>query len=224
MKRFVTVALHHEVLPVWAEYRRSRSAAPDVLTLDFHTDVLSCLRRGVPAPDGAVWRDPAAVEAAVRVLRHDEHLDWALRGGLIRRAVVVAFAPCAAPPEHPGLTVRRFPGVPGLTELINSPEVFRECAARALTDRVLTAVLPEGLPEPGFILDIDCDVVPCRRALEPGAHGVFDALIRRAGLVTLSREDDWVRVLRPPGEELTGAEIARILETYGTYVASASDC
>ena len=221
--RCVTVALHHQVLPYWAAYRRSLAAPPELLTLDFHTDVLDSRLRGVPGPPPEVWRSPDAVAAAVELLHHDEHIDWALRGGLFRRATVAALAPAAGPPGHPALVVRRFPGLPSVERMLNRPEEFRAAAEQTLSDGVLAAVLPGGLPEAGFVLDIDCDCVLCRRALTPVRHAVLDGLLRRAGLVTLSLEEDWVRVLKLPGETLTGAEIARSLEERCRNVAGASD-
>ena len=218
--RIATVALHHEALTHWAAYRRTRADAPELLTLDFHTDVLNGSRRGVPAPDPEVWRDPEAVAAAVKTLRHDEQIDWALRGGIVRRATVIALASGGAP-EHPALTVRRPPGLPELPEMLNAGEEFRAAAGSVLSDDFLRPVLPDGEPEAGFILDLDCDCVLCARALAPEKHALLDGLIRRAGLVTLAREDDWVRLLKLPGETLTGAEIARRLERYCRDVVSA---
>ena len=66
----------------------------------------------------------------------------------------------------------------------------------------------------GFIFDIDCDFVLCRKALHPEQHTVFDKLLCRAGLITLSCENDWVKILQLPGENLSGREIAGILEEY----------
>ena len=221
--RIATVALHHEALTHWAAYRRTCADAPELLTLDFHTDVLSCLRRGVPAPPHGVWRDEAAVAAAVKQLRHDEQIDWALRGVLISRAVAAALSPASVPPEHPALTVRRFPGMPDPERILNDPEGFRDLAERVLTDEMLSSVLPAGGMASGFVLDIDCDLILCRRALEPAAHAVLDDLFRRAGLVSISREVDWVRLLKLPDETLDGGTVAAILERYGEHVVADSD-
>ena len=206
------VALHHEVLNVWAQYRRERSCAPEVLSLDFHTDVLCALRRGIPEVSPEVWQDSAAVARAVELLHHDEHFDWALRGGIIAAARIIALSPCAVAPEHPDLSVIHPPGLPDMEVMLNDPEHFRPLAQTVLSDGFLSRCLDSWRPEPGFILDIDCDFFMVKQALFPEKSAVFDDLLANAGLVTLSCEEDWVKILRLPGEYFTGAEAAEILE------------
>ncbi len=213
MKVF-TAALHHEVLTAWAEYRRQLARAPEVVTLDFHTDVLCSARRGVALPPPGAWQDAGAVALAVSQLRHDEHFDWALHCGMISKAVIVSVSPCAVKPEHPALQVVHDPALPDMMTMLNAPEKFMPFASAVLSDGFLKKQLPAGVPAPGFILDIDCDYILCRKALHPAEHSFFDKLICNAGLITLSREDDWVKILQLPGEKLTGGETAAFLEEY----------
>ena len=214
MKVF-TAAQHHEVLPAWAEYRRQLDQAPEVLALDFHTDVLCAARRGVALPPPDAWQNETAVALAVSQLHHDEHFDWALRSGMIAKALIISLSPCAVPPEHPALEVRRDGNLPDMMTMLNEPEKFYPFAAAVLSDGFLQSqLLDREMPEKGFIFDIDCDFVLCRKALQPEQHTVFDDLLRRAGLITLSCENDWVKLLQLPGENLSGREIAEILEGY----------
>ena len=205
----VTVALHHEVLYPWSALRRTLEAPPRVLSLDFHTDTLSCLRRGLPAPEPGAWRDDAAVAQAVRTLRHDEHFDWALCAGLVSEVFLIAVSPQNGPlPE--GIRVSSMPGL--------SPEDVLTASDRARTFAVLAdaafppeaAAFAAGGP---YILDLDCDVFPTAAALEFAPDGVFAQLARRAALVTLSEESDWVKLLRLPGETFTGEQAAARLRT-----------
>ncbi len=206
------VALHHEVLDFWAQYRRQRQTPPEVLSLDFHTDVLCALHRGGMDVCPGDWQDERRISKAVEFLHHDEHFDWALRAGVISGARIIALAPCAVPPEHPDLTVIRPPGIPDVETMLNDPESFRETAQRVLTDAFLAECLKSWRPEPGFILDIDCDFFLTRSALFPEKSAIFDELLSHAGLLTLSCENDWVKILRMPGENFSGTGVAKILE------------
>lgn len=195
--------LHHEVLYAWEECRKVLASPPEVLSLDFHTDVLNSARRGVELPENG--------KEAVKILHHDEHFDWALRAGIISRAVIVALSPCAVAPEHPGLTVRRSDLLPDMEKMLNSPEDFRPVAEKVLDDRFLQPLLNDGFPAGKFILDIDCDYLLCEKALFPEEHALIDALAQQAELITLSRENDWVKILKLPGEKITGTALAEQL-------------
>ena len=49
-------------------------------------------------------------------------------------------------------------------------------------------------------------------ALEPADAGVFDELLRRAGLITVSLESEWVRLLRVDSGVEAGALLERFRE------------
>ena len=209
-RRPVVVGLHHEVLRSWGGLRRELELPPKVLSLDFHTDTLSAMRRGVPAPAPGAWRDAGKIERAVASLRHDEHFDWAIRAGLVSEVVLLAISPQPEPPP-PGIRV--FP-VPGLApeDVLNRPEHVRAAVDGLLSDGLfppeVRAAFGDGTP---YILDLDCDFFPTARALEFAPDGFFAELVRHAALVTVAEESDWVRLIRFPGETLTGETAARFL-------------
>lgn len=206
----VTVNLHHEVLPVWAECAEKNGVAPEVLTLDFHTDVLCSCRRGVSPETG---RSVGCAAAAVAQLHHDEHFDWALRSGIISRAVIISLSGCAVMPEHPALEVRHSEILPPVGVMLNEPEKFRDTASSVLDDSFLGPLLADKYPHGKYILDIDCDYILCRSALCPKKHRVIDDLAEYAQLITFSCENDWVRILKLPGESISGTSIAHELRT-----------
>lgn len=203
MRKCVLFDLHHEVLTAWEKFSRSGAGIPEVLSLDFHTDVLNCARRGIGFPPDA--------EAAVKLLHHDEHFDWALRAGIISRAVIVALSPCATAPEHPALEVRRSEVLPEMEVMLNDPERFRPVADMVLDDRFLAPLLADGFPRGNFILDIDCDYFLTGKALVPEQHELIGQLAERAGLITFSCENDWVKILKLPGENFSGKSAAERL-------------
>ena len=208
------VSLHHEVLIPWAELRSRLAAPPPVLSLDFHTDTLACTARGIPAPGPMDGLAPESVRNAVRILHHDEHFDWALRAGLISKAVILSISPQIGPTPCPGLRVLPFRAVPPVQTILNDPE-----SARAFAGTILSRGLPESAEldftrsSGPWILDIDCDVFLTENAPDYPEDGLFADWVRRASLITVSRESDWVKLLRFPGERMTGELLAsRLLE------------
>ena len=212
MTGIFVVDQHHEVLTHWAECRRRCGTPPAVLCLDFHTDVLSCLHRNIT--------DPEDLETALKVLHHDEHFDWALRHGIISEALIISLAPCAVLPEHPALKVHHAPELPEINTMLNDPESFRSAAAMVLDDRFLTPLLPENFPPVPYILDIDCDYLLCQAALTPDRAGVIRKLASEAAAITLSREPEWVKILRLPGENISGGSLADELIGFFTPLIS----
>lgn len=102
------VSAHHEALEAWAEIRRALDVAPDLISLDQHTDTLAPFQSYVTArqecddewnDDGAAaarqalveqidFRDNATVREAIMCLQHDEHVQAATRSGIIDLAFV----------------------------------------------------------------------------------------------------------------------------------------
>ena len=208
--KIVPVSLHHQVLIPWADLASQLPEPPRVLSLDFHTDTLSAADRGLPMPEPGCFRRPEAVRSALKTLHHDEHFDWALRTGMISRAVILSISPQTGPLPHPGLCVLPFSGTPPVQTILNDPE-----SARGFADDLLSRGLPDSEKELAFtqgpapwILDIDCDVFLTEKALEYPEDGLFAGWVRRAALITFSKESDWVKLLRLPGENMTGERIA----------------
>lgn len=195
---------HHHALAEWARRRRSLAEPPALLTFDHHTDTLPAFgrfaadeterRRLVDAFD---YRDDASVAAALSRLRHDEHIDLALRGGVVSRAVIVAHA------DHPGCANEKIRVVcdrswPDMQSLLNDPARFEPLARRVFESDFLEARLAEAgfTPEPGFFFDLDLDYLLTAEALKPKDDRLLRHLLAIAGLVTVSLERDWVRLLR----------------------------
>ena len=205
---------HHQVLLSWAELRRELPESPSVWSLDYHTDTMPAFRGERQPPSAGDFRNPETVEKAVAVLRHDEHFDWALRAGI---ASEINLGICGAETDiiaHPSINVRRPAGFPDPDTILNAPEDARAALENFLSDANLLQLFPR-LPVCGekYILDIDCDCILCRKALFPETAAVWKDLLKNAALITLSRENDWVKILKLPGETITGNEIAGIIQS-----------
>lgn len=204
---------HHQVLLSWAELRRELPRPPAVWSLDYHTDTMPAFRGEQPPPAADDFQNPEKVAKAVAALRHDEHFDWALRAGI---ASEINLGICGAETDiiaHPAISVRRPAELPEPETILNAPEDARSALENFLSDTSLRQMFPR-LPRPGekYILDIDCDCILCRKALFPENAAVWQELLKNAALITLSKENDWVRILKLPGETISGDEIAGLLK------------
>ena len=92
------VSSHHEALGEWARYRRGLDSAPALFTCDHHTDTLPAFGRAAADEADRLrrvaafdYRSDSSIAEALALLRHDEQIDLALRGGVVKRAVIVAY-------------------------------------------------------------------------------------------------------------------------------------
>lgn len=191
--------------------------APAVLTFDHHTDTLSAFGRFASEETERLrlveafdFTDDASVECAVARLRHDEHIDLALRGGVVSRAVIIAHA------DRPGCANENIQVVfdrawPEMQELLNDSARFEPLACRVFESDFLAHRLFEAgfLPEPGFIFDLDLDYLLTLEALTPNDDRLLRELLNMAGLITVSMERDWVRLLRLSPEVTSDALLDR---------------
>lgn len=211
---FCVVDLHHQVLRPWCALRRTLDFAPRVLSFDFHTDTLSGTSRGLLPPQNGDYADLQKVEFSIRELHHDEHFDWALRSGTVSRVWICSIAPQNGPCAHPGMQVRS-PVFPGgdVNAVFQDPDQCRPILENLFSGPVLERMFPDFFAgDTPFILDLDCDFFLTEKMLSLVREPVFANLVHSALLITLSREEDWVRLLRLPGEKLTADFIVRSLQ------------
>lgn len=203
------VPLHHEVLRAWCRHRRTVDSPPVAVTFDHHTDTLPAFSRAAASEAERKariarfdWRSDESIESALRELRHDEHLDLALRGGVISRSIVIAHSTenIIAETLHPRIRVVADETWPELNFLLNHPEEFRPLADRVFDSGWLAARFAgaEFAPgeTPGFLFDLDLDYLLTADALAPADGTLLQTMLRNAALVTVSREEEWLRLLR----------------------------
>lgn len=198
--------LHHQVLTAWSKYRTTLAAPPVVVTFDHHTDTLPAFSRGsanererlewIAAVD---FRKLATIRSAISRLSHDEHLDLAVKSGIVSQSIVVAHC------DNPGCADPRIQVVtdtswPDMNFLLNHAECFRPLADQVFEEEWLEARFKSAgfVPEehPGFIFDLDLDYILTDKALHPDHPDLLHRLLANAGLITISRENDWLSLLR----------------------------
>ncbi len=216
----VIVAQHHEVLEAWAGFRCGCQQPPAVLTFDHHNDTLPAFLRTVPEEGerqrrltAADFRIAATIREAQAHLRHDEHLDFALKTGIVSRSVIIAHYDNGSAADE-RMRISADPTWPPLQEWINAPERFRHCADQVFETDFLEARLAaaEFVPEEhrGFLFDLDLDYLLTFRAATPDDPGMLLRLLSCAGMVTVSREEEWLRLLRLDREIDSAGLLARL--------------
>jgi len=217
------VESHEEVLAEWAEAAHDVGAPLTLVTLDRHTDTSPALTTSFADgdDDGDDWDDadgddnasdrrrnralsrfrgvpPGHLDALIDRLENDEHIDAALRLGVLSRALIISSqAGRTGESTIEGATVFRPACAPDCTEASHESA---SCERRRFDAILESDLLRPALAQLGFdltsppryVLDIDLDTFSTRRGLEPADATVFHGLIVGAHSITLAREPEYV--------------------------------
>lgn len=110
-KKVYIAEKHHYMLLPWAQLRRELAEPPILLTFDNHTDTriaftgyLSCKYQDCQNPiklmhnesikllEKLNFTDDKSVNEAILILRNDEHIDTAIKSGIISKALVIQYS------------------------------------------------------------------------------------------------------------------------------------
>ena len=195
----VLVEQHHHVLLPWCALAQDTGLRFHAVTLDHHTDVLAAFTRSAVKGDFDASSEES-VRRNLELLHHDEHIDWALKSGVLASSRILSHENFTMPAD-PRITISCDPLWPSSQEILEGSAAARSAAAQVLERGFLARQIPE-IPDP-LILDIDLDYFLCDAALHPRDPSFFQELAERARLITVSRESDWVRLLRFRGETIS---------------------
>ncbi|MCC6809223.1 MAG: UPF0489 family protein [Deltaproteobacteria bacterium] len=247
-KRVYTREQHHNVLEAWADARDEAGAPLALISFDYHTDTLPAFADEVsrrykkqhaelPARDvrdalcadehaRIDWSDRTALKDAVMRLSHDEHIDAAVRAGILGPAFVVLG--CYEPGSVPPWATVIVPPCPLAHTGAHDAECTLAFCNALLEDHVLQpivarveAALGAPIDRSDYILDVDLDYFRTARGIAPTAGAVFDRLIRHARLITVAEEPGCVGMLRLKGESIIASELLAAL--YDRIAAVAAD-
>lgn len=198
---------HHHILLPWAEFRRKSGLHFTSLTLDHHTDVLAA-GKGSKAELNFDFTDEKSLLKDLSKLRHDEHLDWAVKSGVIERAVIIAHENFTVP-ASPELQVVCDPEWPPSQEILDSSAKAKEMADNVLDSAFLDKQLKQAGITSGtnLLLDIDLDYFLTEASLHPKNPESFFEIVRRSPIITVSLERDWVKILRLKNENISAESI-----------------
>lgn len=203
----VLVEQHHYVLLPWTRLARETGLRCHALTLDHHTDVLASFTRSRERGDFD-FSSEEAVRRNLDLLHHDEHIDWALKAGVLESSRIISHENFTSPADS-RIAVSCDPLWPAPQEILDGSGAARFAAGQVLESGFLSRQIPS-VPDP-LILDIDLDYFLCESALHPEDPSFFLELVSRARLITVSLERDWVRILRFRGEKVTAESLCEML-------------
>ncbi len=217
------VESHEEVLGDWADAARELGRSLTLVTLDRHTDTSPALSvdytdyhaveggasdDSSSEPEFTRWQkrvlarfrdaEPEVLDALVERIQNDEHIDAALRLGIVDRALIVSSqAGRTGDALIPGASVYRPVCAPSCEQASHEDAA---CPRRRFDAILEATLLRDALAQLAFnvhdaspyILDIDLDTFSTRRGLTPADATIFHALIRGAHLITLAREPEYV--------------------------------
>ncbi len=237
-KAVYIVEEHHHVLMPWSFERRKAVQPAVLLTFDYHSDTRPAflhyafsasgqdehkaagLRRKMGAT--AAYRDSELLAGAIMKLSNDEHIDYAIRAGIIKNAFVFSFEGNTTwsveemqywADESPQGVMKRMkaPPLPPYTYetpenmifIINTGGSGIKGATRILeadflkrkfdvAARMAAGAGIDELLDYPFILDIDLDYFTTKKSILPADIAFFYMLIKKSQFITIAQEPDFV--------------------------------
>ena len=216
MKKHVFIVnSHHHVVKEWLRYQRT---GVHLLSFDYHTDFReafiskagdprACYAYSSKLHKSYLTRHISCqdLESAIKDLKNDEHIDFAIKSGMIEKAFVFSH-------DSNSEVGKRVLSVPNKrkhidqAEIISYSEMNHPLAApypytdekEAVIAKIITAdiVLDEvlktfreyGFNQDNYILDFDCDFIRDKYAMKHGKYQTLQNLINGAKTITIARE------------------------------------
>lgn len=99
-KNIYVVEAHHFVLLPWSIYRNELQVPPVLITFDHHTDTRGafsgyCYRTGTRASEllrRMDFTNISSIQSAISYLKNDEHIDAAIKSGILSKAFVLSYS------------------------------------------------------------------------------------------------------------------------------------
>ena len=207
---------YNQVVKEWFRYQ---GKGTHLLSFDYHTDfreafsrktfnraTISCVDRNLYLSKHIPCRD---VGAAIKDLWNDEHIDFAIKSNIIKKAFVFSRNDYS----EVGKRVLR---VPKKREHIDQAEIIsysefdhplaipypytdskEEAIAKIITadivlDEVIKTFREYGFNQDNYILDLDCDFIRDKYAMKHSKYQTLQSLIKGAKAITIAREPSCV--------------------------------
>ncbi len=211
-KRVYITWSHHHVIKEWVRYKETGA---HLLSFDYHTDFheaflrtswdsvsCSCGNRDVYLRKHIPCRD---VDAAIEDLWNDEHIDFALKCGMIEKAFVFSHN-CSSfrdgrvldvPNRRKQIAQARIFSFCEMWHSLATPQPYDDSTEAKMgqlitTDEVLNEVIETfreyGFHQDNYILDFDCDFVRDKAALTHNRCQTLKNLIKGAKAITIALE------------------------------------
>jgi hypothetical protein len=249
-KTVYIVERHHQVLEAWAEIRRGLNSVPTLLSLDRHNDTrpgfgVHLIQQDVLTLDTLIhpecvvaavtaecakynYQNPASIVEAIGHLRHDEHVDAAIRLGIIGRAFIIAFDQISVAQrdaegsfedrcDHtyvlPRERIFNYDEMQDRYDADNSLETDWLYEKLGMMEEIAALDGDPDWRQPAFILDIDLDYFRTPKAIAPDDPMVFHAMISEARAITIALEPHCVH-LAQLGAPQTAAQLLAAIKAH----------
>lgn len=206
----VVVNDHHRVLVAWSQIRLKLSAAPRLITLDYHTDTSSPFRNYLKSNLNVIqddlikkinFKDLRSIEEAIELLSHDEHIVTAIKSDIISAAFIIAHNAIDTDLE----TFKNHKIMCCGLDSKSQNKVSRNICDRVLEtdflkskiesfDFMLQNLGHENLLGSSYILDIDLDYLNTFKSICPSDSSFFKKLVQNAKLITVATEEAHVKM------------------------------
>ena len=218
-KRVFIVCSHHHVVKEWFSYK---GKGAHLLSFDYHTDFREAFisKSGDPracyAYSSTLHKSYLSrhiscrdLEAAIKDLKNDEHIDFAIKSGMIGKAFVFSR-------DSSSEIGKRVLSVPNKRKRVDQAEIISysennhplakpcpysdpkaEVIAKIITadivlDEVIKTFREYGFNQDNYILDFDCDFIRDKYAMKHGKYQTLQNLINGAKAITIARERSFV--------------------------------
>ncbi|AWK04789.1 hypothetical protein HYN56_11360 [Flavobacterium crocinum] len=203
---------HHHVLKFWNQFRDEQ---PYLLTFDHHTDLHRAFQGflNTVSYSGKQWKSQEEWDQQqsrllaemfgghwniINDLKHDEHIDAAIRAGIIKKALVYSHDSYHNKPDRVYCINgnENYNGQPVINNsqsyhlpstIINSPDLERRLSLFDLW-------IPREEWINNYILDIDLDFFQTKESITPKDTAFFKALLQKAKGISIAKESKWIAV------------------------------
>jgi hypothetical protein len=237
-KRVFICEEHHHVLKFWQQFKDLK---PYVLTLDHHTDLNLAYQHELYSRDKqsnyankeelTAYKSQLLREVsegnfeAIKKLKHDEHIDTAVKSGIVRKVLVHAKDSYMSRPSNV-YSINGDEDYAGQL-IINNPRNYQDpdlaINSKQLKDSFLLfdRCIPREEWLGNFILDIDLDYFMTTKAIRPKDSTFFKMLIKKALVISIAKESHWVGVWQREHDVLLTVDY--LLEELFKLIESASE-
>ncbi|MFC4094815.1 peptide arginase family protein [Euzebyella saccharophila] len=203
---------HHHVLIHWYKYK---DIEPYLLTFDHHTDLHNCFQNFLYYNARQDKYDEEKFQLIEKIkandidtilkLKHDEHIDAAIKAGFFKKALVFCDDSYNSKPN-------RIYCINGDVDYDDEPIIVNS----RLEDEYDLGISDENLKNHfrkfdlcmprdswinNFVLDIDLDFFKTRKSIETSNNVFFKFLLHKAVTITIAKESKWVNIWKRDYDE-----------------------
>ncbi len=189
---------HNEVIQFWAKYKSSK---PNILSFDDHTDTRrafqsECISKKLDSNQDLLNKLKYGDFELVKKLKHDEHIDAAIRCEFVKKVLILSYNSSKSPIEDL-INVDNFEKYNDNIRIIVNPHYSKpemSIESDILSEKIKRFELCLKPIEwnTNYILDIDLDFFYQKKSIEVSDKSFFSKLIINSKAISIARERIWI--------------------------------